>query len=83
MGAQILPFDPSPRDLIVIELGIVVRSDVAREIGKPLFFLRHVSKDGGEAVVWDGPSHRAAFNAAGRWMIDGCHLVDRTGVLDV
>lgn len=82
MSARILPFDPRPRDLIVIELGIITKSDIPAEIGKPRFFLRHISKDGSEIVVWEGPTHRKAFTAAGRWMVDGCYLVDRTGVID-
>lgn len=79
---DVLPFDPRPRDIVVIDLGTITKSDVPAEIGAVLFFVRLMTRAGDDIVVWDGRSRMGALAAAAEWLEPGTHLVDRTGVLD-
>ena len=68
---------PAPNvPTIRIWCGIAYQGVDARDLGRRMFFLDHLTLDGQVTVVWDGHSYEEAIRAAETWEREGCLVID-------
>ena len=64
---------PRPGERLILDSGIIRGG----EIGRRMFWLDFVDKDGA-VTVWSGSSKAAALAAANDWTRNGIRLIDKT-----
>ncbi len=66
-------------DRIVIDTGIYKSGRDRGWIGRRVYWVEHVSADGGTCMLWMGISYAEACRGAAEWAAEGVPVSDRTG----